>query len=137
MLYRLTEEKRHWLKSSRTPVSLSFPISRSASPADFVVPCRLLGVMDERESWRPKIFYSSGPRQGLPEPFPAPTHLRRKERSSQNRGALYVPGSQSAVPGGPPFTRPDPNYHGGYSPSMRRSYQYSGSHSRQRNEDRL
>ncbi|TDL26263.1 hypothetical protein BD410DRAFT_813214 [Rickenella mellea] len=50
-------------------------------------------VMDERESWRPKIFFSSGPRQGLPEPFPQPTHLRRKERSSQNRGALFVPGS--------------------------------------------
>lgn len=49
-------------------------------------------IMDEREEWRPKIFYSSGPEQGLPEPFPAPTHLRRKERSSHNRGALYVPG---------------------------------------------
>jgi len=49
--------------------------------------------MDEREAWRPKIFYSEpGPEQGLPEPFPAPTHLRRKERSSFNRGALYVPG---------------------------------------------
>ncbi|TFK44789.1 hypothetical protein BDQ12DRAFT_35519 [Crucibulum laeve] len=49
-------------------------------------------IMDEREEWRPKIFYSSGPEQGLPEPFPAPTHLRRKERSSFNRGALFVPG---------------------------------------------
>lgn len=49
-------------------------------------------IMDEREEWRPKIFYSNGPEQGLPEPFPAPTHLRRKERSSHNRGALYVPG---------------------------------------------
>ncbi|EED83036.1 predicted protein [Postia placenta Mad-698-R] len=49
-------------------------------------------IMDERESWRPKIFYSDGPDQGLPEPFPAPTHLRRKERSSHNRGALFVPG---------------------------------------------
>lgn len=49
--------------------------------------------MDERESWRPKIFYSDpGPDQGLPEPFPAPTHIRRKERSSFNRGALFVPG---------------------------------------------
>ena len=52
--------------------------------------------MDEREAWRPKIFYSSGPSQGLPEPFPAPTHFRRKERSAQNRGALFVPGSGSA-----------------------------------------
>ncbi|KZT24223.1 hypothetical protein NEOLEDRAFT_1067902 [Neolentinus lepideus HHB14362 ss-1] len=49
-------------------------------------------IMDEREEWRPKIFYSDGPNQGLPEPFPKPTHLRRKERSSHNRGALYVPG---------------------------------------------
>lgn len=50
-------------------------------------------IMDEREAWRPKIFYSEpGPEQGLPEPFPLPTHLRRKERSSYNRGALYVPG---------------------------------------------
>lgn len=49
-------------------------------------------IMDEREEWRPKIYYSDGPKQGLPEPFPPPTHLRRKERSSHNRGALYVPG---------------------------------------------
>ncbi|THG94992.1 hypothetical protein EW145_g8042, partial [Phellinidium pouzarii] len=48
-------------------------------------------VMDERESWRPKIFYSTGPNQGMPEPFPSPTHFRRKERSAQNRGALFVP----------------------------------------------
>lgn len=48
--------------------------------------------MDERESWRPRIFYSSGPDQGLSEPFPPPTHMRRKERSSHNRGALFVPG---------------------------------------------
>lgn len=50
-------------------------------------------IMDERESWRPKIFYSSGPQAGQPEPFPAPTHQRRKERSAHNRGALYVPGA--------------------------------------------
>jgi len=49
--------------------------------------------MDEREAWRPKIFYSEpGPEQGLPEPFPAPTHMRRKERGSLNRGALFVSG---------------------------------------------
>lgn len=41
-------------------------------------------IMDERESWRPKIFYSSGPKQGMPEPFPAPTHMKRKERSQAN-----------------------------------------------------
>ncbi|CAK5281736.1 unnamed protein product, partial [Mycena citricolor] len=50
-------------------------------------------IMDEKEEWQPKIFYSAGPEQGLPEPFPAPTHLRRKERSSYNRGPLYGPGS--------------------------------------------
>ncbi|KAF9237527.1 RNA recognition motif 2-domain-containing protein [Melanogaster broomeanus] len=50
-------------------------------------------IMDEREEWRPKIFYSEpGPKQGLPEEFPKPTHMRRKERSSYNRGALFVPG---------------------------------------------
>jgi len=53
-------------------------------------------IMDEREAWRPRIFYSSGPDQGKPETFPPPTHLRRKERSSHNRGALYVPGGSSA-----------------------------------------
>ncbi|KAL5507306.1 hypothetical protein ACEPAH_6762 [Sanghuangporus vaninii] len=52
-------------------------------------------VMDERESWRPKIFYSSGPNQGLLEPFPAPTHFRRKERSAQNRGALFLHSAHS------------------------------------------
>ncbi|KAJ3516432.1 hypothetical protein NLJ89_g1135 [Agrocybe chaxingu] len=49
-------------------------------------------IMDEREAWRPRIFHSSGPSQGLLEPFPPPTHIRRKERSSHNRGALFVPG---------------------------------------------
>ena len=52
-------------------------------------------IMEERESWRPKIFYSEpGPKQGLLEPFPAATHNRRKERSALNRGALFVSGSQ-------------------------------------------
>ncbi|KAI0645439.1 RNA recognition motif 2-domain-containing protein [Trametes meyenii] len=50
-------------------------------------------IMDEREAWRPKIFFSDGVNQGLPEPFPPPTHLRRKERSQNNRGALFVPGT--------------------------------------------
>ncbi|KAJ7901931.1 hypothetical protein B0H14DRAFT_1260999 [Mycena olivaceomarginata] len=54
-------------------------------------------IMDERLAWQPKIFYSEGPEQGLPEPFPAPTHLRRKERSSYNRGPLYVPGMMSGL----------------------------------------
>lgn len=55
-------------------------------------------IMDEIPAWRPKIFYSDpGPEQGLPEPFPAPTHLRRKERSSYNRGPLYVPGMMGGL----------------------------------------
>ncbi|KAF8573522.1 hypothetical protein K439DRAFT_1375116 [Ramaria rubella] len=43
---------------------------------------RSSSIMDQREAWRPKLFHSYGPQQGLPEDFPAPTHLRRKERSS-------------------------------------------------------
>ncbi|KAF8897027.1 RNA recognition motif 2-domain-containing protein [Gymnopilus junonius] len=54
-------------------------------------------IMDERESWRPRIFYSSGSQQGLPEPFPAPTHIRRKERSSYNRGTLFPPNPHSNI----------------------------------------
>ncbi|KAH9485459.1 Meiosis protein mei2 [Psilocybe cubensis] len=53
------------------------------------------GIMDEREAWRPRIFYSSGKDQGLPEPFPAPTHIGRKERSSFNRRTLFPPGANS------------------------------------------
>jgi len=52
-------------------------------------------IMDEPEHWRPRIFYSSGPKEGLLEPFPAPTHIRRKERSSYNRGTLFPPGVNS------------------------------------------
>ncbi|KAF8893952.1 hypothetical protein BD779DRAFT_1669467 [Infundibulicybe gibba] len=61
------------------------------------------GTMDEQEAWRPKIFYSEpGPMQGLPEPFPEPTHLKRKEQSLRNRGELYVgvgAGGSSQSPG--------------------------------------
>ncbi|KAI0700896.1 RNA recognition motif 2-domain-containing protein [Cytidiella melzeri] len=65
------------------------------------------GIMDVRPEWRPRIFHSvPGPLQGCPEPFPAPTHLRRKERSANNRGALFVPGP--AATGGP-----RPHYYGG------------------------
>jgi hypothetical protein len=53
-------------------------------------------IMDEREAYRPKIFHSGGPKEGLPEPFPAPTHLRRKERGTNNRNTLFV-GSKSAI----------------------------------------
>ncbi|KAK0212760.1 hypothetical protein DFS33DRAFT_1269485 [Desarmillaria ectypa] len=47
-------------------------------------------IMDEQEAWQPKIFYSAGPDQGLPEPFPSPTHMKRKERSLHNRGTLFA-----------------------------------------------
>ncbi|OJT09286.1 Meiosis protein mei2 [Trametes pubescens] len=57
-------------------------------------------IMDEREAWRPKIFFSDGENQGMPEPFPPPTHLRRKERSQNNRGALFVPGTHHQASGG-------------------------------------
>lgn len=45
--------------------------------------------MDEREDWKPIIFFSGGVHTGEEEPFPEPTHLRRKERSAVNRGTLY------------------------------------------------
>lgn len=66
-------------------------------------------IMDEREAWRPKIFYSSGPEQGLPEPFPAPTHIRRKERSSINRGGLFTPGAGNGLPSPQPGPLHDPD----------------------------
>lgn len=54
--------------------------------------------MDQRAAWRPKLFYSSGPNQGTPEDWPAPTHIRRKERSTlfpselhQSRTNLHHP----------------------------------------------
>ncbi|TFK20769.1 hypothetical protein FA15DRAFT_646535 [Coprinopsis marcescibilis] len=64
-------------------------------------------IMDEREAWRPKIFYSSGPKEGLPEEFPAPTHIGRKERSSFNRGALF--GTNVHGRNGNFNSQPDPN----------------------------
>lgn len=77
-------------------------------------------IMDVQEDWRPRIYYSSGPHQGLPEPFPKPTHMRRKERSTMNRGALYVPGVNSHGSG----------YHGRThqhgNPSGPRSWAYGG-----------
>jgi len=70
-------------------------------------------IMDEKEAWRPKIFYSDpGPEQGLPEPFPAPTHIRRKERSAFNRGALYVPGVARGAPHSVPHFHRQQGSHG-------------------------
>jgi len=63
-------------------------------------------VMDEREAWQPKIFLSEpGPDQGLPEPFPSPTHLKRKERSSYNRGNLFTHHSGNEENGHKKFER--------------------------------
>ncbi|KZT41499.1 hypothetical protein SISSUDRAFT_981682 [Sistotremastrum suecicum HHB10207 ss-3] len=47
-------------------------------------------IMGEREGWRPKIFYSHGKKQGLPEPFPEPTNAKRVERAQQTRGPLWA-----------------------------------------------
>ena len=78
-------------------------------------------IMDEREAWRPRIFYSSGPDQGKPETFPAPTHLRRKERSSHNRGALYVPNVNNSG-GGSSTRRYQEDHHQNQSPRRNRLY---------------
>ncbi|KIJ39905.1 hypothetical protein M422DRAFT_230491 [Sphaerobolus stellatus SS14] len=50
---------------------------------------RSSSIMDQRESWRPKLFFSAGPNQGLPEEWPAPTHIRRKERSTMFPNELH------------------------------------------------
>ncbi|KAH7888596.1 RNA recognition motif 2-domain-containing protein [Phlebopus sp. FC_14] len=95
-------------------------------------------IMDEREEWRPKIFYSEpGPKQGLPEEFPKPTHMRRKERSSYNRGALFVPGINSGTahysPGktflnaNPPNQRNSPNRPSFQGDERRQRRTYHGS----------
>lgn len=38
--------------------------------------------MDAKEEYRPKIFYSSGPMKGLPEPFPMSNNALRKAKST-------------------------------------------------------
>ncbi|TRM69360.1 RNA recognition motif 2-domain-containing protein [Schizophyllum amplum] len=62
------------------------------------------GIMEMKEEWRPRIYHSSGPNQGLSEEFPRPTHLRRKERSSLNR-TLYTPIEGSGLDTAPGFRR--------------------------------
>ncbi|KAG0216265.1 hypothetical protein BGX28_004631 [Mortierella sp. GBA30] len=42
-------------------------------------------VMDEEPSYRPKIFYTSGPNIGLEEPFPEPTVVRENARGPLRR----------------------------------------------------
>ncbi|KAI0812399.1 RNA recognition motif 2-domain-containing protein [Irpex lacteus] len=70
------------------------------------------GIMDERPAWRPRIFYSSGHHQGMPQPFPQPTHLRRKERSANNRGTLFVPAPAALGPRQHHVHAPPPAYWG-------------------------
>jgi hypothetical protein len=59
-------------------------------------------VMFEEESYRPKIFYSSGPKIGMEEPFPLPTklptrrrinndHQARKDQPGNGSKHLYTP----------------------------------------------
>lgn len=52
-------------------------------------------VMDEQDSYRPHIYYSSGTCKGLEEPFPGPNDLQRKARSTQaaQMVGLYPPQS--------------------------------------------
>lgn len=44
--------------------------------------------MDQDPAYQPKIFYSSGPNQGRPEPFPLPNNAMRKAKSAYATG-LY------------------------------------------------
>ncbi|KAK7034770.1 hypothetical protein VNI00_012177 [Paramarasmius palmivorus] len=39
-------------------------------------------VLDEREEWRPKLFYSDGLHQGLPEPFPSLRNVTKSQSSA-------------------------------------------------------
>ncbi|KAK9463354.1 RNA recognition motif 2-domain-containing protein [Lipomyces oligophaga] len=52
-------------------------------------------VMDQDEAYRPKIYYSDGPRKGEEEEFPPPNNLNRKLRSiaSIQQIGLFPPGS--------------------------------------------
>ena len=66
--------------------------------------------MDQRPGWKPRIFYSDGPDQGLPEEFPTPMHLRWKERGTHNRGMLYAPAIGAAGGGAAGGLRHTQNY---------------------------
>lgn len=48
-------------------------------------------IMEEEESFRPKVYHSSGPLIGLPEPFPHANDLQRKARSQANAALLVRP----------------------------------------------
>jgi len=81
------------------PYTIKADISSLRGKEALVEKFKNSSIMDEPEHWRPRIFYSSGVNQGLLEPFPAPTHIRRKERSSYNRGTLFPPGVNSHING--------------------------------------
>ncbi|KAH9465924.1 hypothetical protein Pst134EA_013780 [Puccinia striiformis f. sp. tritici] len=55
-------------------------------------------IMEEEESFRPKIYHSSGPLMGLPEPFPHANDLQRKARSQANAALLVRPPMSSINP---------------------------------------
>ncbi|KAA1078154.1 hypothetical protein PGT21_029502 [Puccinia graminis f. sp. tritici] len=55
-------------------------------------------IMEEEESFRPKIYHSSGPLMGLPEPFPHANDLQRKARSQANAALLVRPPMSSITP---------------------------------------
>ncbi|PLW15597.1 hypothetical protein PCANC_03913 [Puccinia coronata f. sp. avenae] len=55
-------------------------------------------IMEEEESFRPKIYHSSGPLMGLPEPFPHANDLQRKARSQANAALLVRPPVTSINP---------------------------------------
>lgn len=53
-------------------------------------------IMEEEESFRPKVYHSSGPLAGLPEPFPHANDLQRKARSQANAALSARPTMQSS-----------------------------------------
>ncbi|MBW0493050.1 hypothetical protein O181_032765 [Austropuccinia psidii MF-1] len=55
-------------------------------------------IMEEEESFRPKVYHSSGPLIGLPEPFPHANDLQRKARSQANAALLARPLGSSMKP---------------------------------------
>ena len=85
-------------RSSPTGRALHTPSLYCRGKEALVEKFRNSGIMDERPAWRPRIFHSAGTEQGNPQPFPQPTHLRRKERSANNRGALFVPAPSMSGP---------------------------------------
>ncbi|KAK9896157.1 hypothetical protein P389DRAFT_143470, partial [Cystobasidium minutum MCA 4210] len=55
-------------------------------------------VMDAKEEYRPKIFYSSGPMRGLPEPFPISNNALRKAKSAYATATYGCKSSMNRLP---------------------------------------